>query len=105
MVQKLRLNPLSSVVILVVYQRGKEEVLYTPAETTTGVGPLKAPGENVAYVAEVEEEKRHPNNGVHYRRHFTPFGPRTGVPITLNTRESFLFIRRTEILKLTKPQR
>lgn len=76
----------------------KEELLYTPAEATTGVSPLKAPGENVAYVAEVEEEKRHSNNGVHYRRHFTPFGPRASVPITLNAKQRFLFIHGTENL-------
>lgn len=58
------------------------------AQAATGVGPLEAPGQDVADVAEVEKEKRHSYYRVHYSRDFAPFRPGTNVAVACAVNEN-----------------
>lgn len=58
------------------------------AQATAGVDPFKAPGQNVADIAEVEKEERHPYYRVHYRCDFAPFRFGTNVTVTCAVNEN-----------------
>lgn len=58
------------------------------AQATAGVGPFEASGQNVADIAEVEKEERHPYYCVHYSRDFAPFRSGTNVAVTCAVNEN-----------------
>lgn len=68
--------------------RGREVAFVLLAQAATGVGPFEASGQNVADIAEVEEEERHPYYRVHYSHDFAPFRPGTNVAVTCAVNEN-----------------
>jgi len=69
-------------------RRGSEATFVLLAQAATGVGPFEASGQNVADIAEVEEEERHPYYRVHYSHDFAPFRPGTNVAVTCAVNEN-----------------
>jgi len=61
-----------------------------PAQEALSVGPLKALSQDVADVGQVEQEQRHPDDGVEYGRHLAPIGLWRHVSITCKVFQIFI---------------
>lgn len=72
------------------------------AQATAGVDPFETSSQNVADIAEIEKEKRHPYYRVHYSRDFAPFlfGTNVAVTCAVNENAASEFYRRASLLRL-----